>query len=53
VVNTFASAEDRIAELAAFLDPVAFQLADDLALRKRRQAALREAANRVARSTER
>jgi hypothetical protein len=43
-----ASLEERVAELAAFLDPIAFEHADDLALRKRRRAALREAANRIA-----
>jgi hypothetical protein len=48
VVRTFASADARIAELAAFLDPVAFANAADLSLRKRRRAALREAGNRVA-----
>ena len=42
-----ASADERIAELAAFLDPIAFANADDLSLRKRRRAALREAANRI------
>ena len=48
MVKTFASPDERIAELAAFLDPVAFATAADLSLRKRRRAALREAANRVA-----
>ena len=43
-----ASADERIAELAAFLDPIAFANSGDLSLRKRRRAALREAANRVA-----
>lgn len=52
MVNTFASIDERIAELAAFLDPVAFEHGDDLALRKRRRAAWREAANRVARTAE-
>ena len=47
-MNTSACADERIAELAAFLDPIAFANADDLSLRKRRRAALREAANRIA-----
>ena len=47
-MNTSASPDERIAELAAFLDPIAFANADDLSLRKRRSAALREAANRIA-----
>jgi hypothetical protein len=47
-VNTSASADERIAELAAFLDPIAFANSGDLSLRKRRRAALREAANRIA-----
>lgn len=51
-MSTFASTDKRIAELAAFLDPVAFENAGDLALRKRRRAALREAANRVTRTAE-
>ena len=46
-MNTSASPDERIAELAAFLDPIAFST-DDLSLRKRRRAALREAANRIA-----
>jgi hypothetical protein len=50
-LNTFAGVDERVAQLAAFLDPVAFGHADDLALRKRRRAALREAANRIARAT--
>jgi hypothetical protein len=36
----------RIAELAAFLDPVAFEHADDRSLQKRRESAWRKAANR-------
>ena len=47
-MNTSASPDERISELAAFLDPIAFANADDLSLRKRRRAALREAANRIA-----
>ena len=47
-MNTSACADERIAELAAFLDPIAFANADDVSLRKRRRAALREAANRIA-----
>jgi len=46
-VNTSASADERIAELAAFLDPIAFANSGDLSLRKRRRAALRPA-NRIA-----
>ncbi|PVE20364.1 hypothetical protein DC522_32780 [Microvirga sp. KLBC 81] len=37
----------RIAELAAFLDPVAFEHGQDRSLAKRRDAAWREAANRI------
>ena len=37
----------RIAELAAFLDPVAFQHDEHRSLEKRRKAAWREAANRI------
>jgi len=36
----------RIAELAAFLDPVAFERADDRSFLKRRESAWRKAANR-------
>jgi hypothetical protein len=37
----------RIEDLAAFLDPVAFEYEQDLALAKRRKAAWREASNRI------
>ena len=37
----------RIEDLAVFLDPVAFERRQDLALSKRRKAAWREAANRI------
>ena len=37
----------RIEDLASFLDPVAFERRQSLALAKRRQAAWREAANRI------
>jgi hypothetical protein len=37
----------RIEELAAFLDPAAFERRDDGSLAKRRRAAWREAASRV------
>ena len=37
----------RIEDLAAFLDPVAFERRQDLAMAKRRKAAWREAANRI------
>jgi hypothetical protein len=40
----------RIAELASFLDPVAFERREDRALQKRRESAWRKAANRHARS---
>jgi hypothetical protein len=39
--------ERRIADLAAFLDPVAFEQEQDCTLAKRRDAAWREAANRL------
>jgi hypothetical protein len=39
--------DQRIEDLAAFLDPVAFERRQDLALAKRRKAAWREAANRI------
>jgi hypothetical protein len=39
----------RITELAAFLDPVAFEHDQDHSLAKRRNAAWREAANRIRR----
>jgi hypothetical protein len=39
--------DQRIEDLAAFLDPVAFERGQDLALAKRRQAAWREASNRI------
>jgi hypothetical protein len=42
----------RIAELAAFLDPVAFGRERDRALEKRRQAAWRKAANRLSQARE-
>jgi hypothetical protein len=42
--------DQRVAELAAFLDPEAFQHGGELAFRKRRRAARREAANRIARA---
>jgi hypothetical protein len=42
------SAHQRVAELAAFLDPVAFERAHDRTLAKRRDAAWREACNRIA-----
>jgi hypothetical protein len=37
----------RIEDLAVFLDPVAFEHRQDLALAKRREAAWREATNRI------
>ena len=37
----------RIEELAAFLDPAAFERREDCSLAKRRRAAWREAANRI------
>jgi hypothetical protein len=37
----------RIAELAVFLDPIAFQHDENCSLEKRRKAAWREAANRI------
>jgi hypothetical protein len=37
----------RIADLASFLDPLAFERDQDQSLAKRRQAAWREAANRI------
>ena len=40
----------RIADLATFLDPEAFQQEQDISLAKRRNAALREAANRLGRT---
>jgi hypothetical protein len=39
----------RIAELALFLDPVAFARREDRSLQKRRESAWRKAANRYAR----
>ncbi len=39
----------RIAELAAFLDPIAFEHDENRSLEKRRKAAWREAANRIRR----
>ncbi len=41
------SLNQRIEDLAIFLDRVAFERRQDLALAKRRRAARREAANRV------
>ena len=41
----------RIEELAVFLDPVAFDRRQDCSLAKRRRAAWREAANRINTST--
>jgi hypothetical protein len=46
--NNVGDADQRIAKLAAFLDPEAFQHGGELAFRKRRRAARREAANRIA-----
>lgn len=40
----------RVAELASFLDPVAFERREDRSLQKRRESAWRKAANRHARS---
>ncbi len=40
----------RIADLAAFLDPAAFEDDQDRAFAKRRQAAWREASNRIRRA---
>jgi hypothetical protein len=37
----------RIADLAAFLDPLAFERDQDQSLAKRRRAAWREASNRI------
>jgi hypothetical protein len=39
--------ERLISDLAAFLDPLAFERGQDRSLEKRRQAALRKAANRL------
>jgi alpha-glucuronidase len=41
--------EARIAELAFFLDPLAFERITDRSLQKRRESAWRKAANRYAR----
>jgi hypothetical protein len=41
----------RIEDLAAFLDPLAFERRHDRSLAKRRKAAWREAANRISCST--
>jgi hypothetical protein len=43
----------RIAELALFLDPIAFGRREDRAFQKRRESAWRKAANRYARSASR
>jgi hypothetical protein len=40
----------RIADLAVFLDPIAFAGREDRSLKKRRESAWRKAANRYARS---
>jgi hypothetical protein len=40
----------RIADLAVFLDPIAFARPEDRSFQKRRESALRKAANRYARS---
>ena len=41
----------RITDLAAFLDPIAFELDQDRSLAKRRNAAWREASNRIRQAT--
>jgi hypothetical protein len=46
-MQSFNDLDRRIAELAVFLDPVAFENDQDLSLAKRRSAAWREAANRL------
>ena len=40
----------RIANLAVFFDPIAFARREDRSFQKRRESALRKAANRYARS---
>ncbi len=40
--------EARIAELASFIDPIAFERIEDRSLQKRRDSAWRKAANRYA-----
>jgi hypothetical protein len=47
-MQSFNDLERRIADLAAFLDPVAFEQDRNCSLAKRRSAAWREAANRLA-----
>ena len=46
-MQSFNDLDRRIAELAVFLDPVAFENDQDRSLAKRRSAAWREAANRL------
>jgi hypothetical protein len=48
-MRAFDNLTRRIAALATCLDPVAFERAYDLSFAKRRQAAWREAANRITR----
>ncbi len=47
-VDGFTHREARIAELASFLDPLAFERIEDRSLQKRRRSAWRKAANRYA-----
>jgi hypothetical protein len=47
MVRDFQEFERLVFELAAFLDPVAFERAHDRSLDKRRRAAWRKAANRL------
>jgi hypothetical protein len=47
VVRELQDYERLISDLAAFLDPLAFERARDRSLEKRRRAALRKAANRL------
>ena len=46
-MQSFNDLDRRIADLAVFLDPVAFENGQDRSLEKRRSAARREAANRL------
>lgn len=47
-MNEMDVSDQRIEDLAVFLDPVAFERRHDFSLAKRREAAWRKAANRIA-----
>jgi hypothetical protein len=46
-MNSIETMDQRIADLAVFLDPIAFEDSLSRSLAKRRKAAWREAANRI------